>query len=248
VLLFPEGTVASVDVRGGGPGTRETDLLHPTATMPTIHAICLTGGSAFGLAAAGGVMQFLEERGIGFAVGTEPAHVVPIVPGAVIFDLGRGGAFGNRPDESFGHRAAAAARARPSPNGAIGAGTGARARGMQGGVGTASTVLPNGVVVSALAVVNSAGTVIDPATGLPYMPGSTRLRRPPPPMRRATSPPRCPPCRRSTPPSVWWSPPLRSARRSATSWRRWPTTAWHAVRPRALDARRRHHLRRRHRS
>lgn len=185
VLLFPEGTVASVDVRGGGPGTRETDLLHPTATMPTIHAICLTGGSAFGLAAAGGVMQFLEQRGIGFAVGTEPAHVVPIVPGAVIFDLGRGGAFGNRPDHSFGQKAAAAARARPFPNGAIGAGVGARARGLQGGVGTASRTLPNGTVVAALAVVNAAGSVIDPATGLPYMPGSTRLRRPSPADRDA---------------------------------------------------------------
>ena len=178
VLLFPDDTVASVDVRGGGPGTRETDLLHPTATMPVVHAICLTGGSAFGLAAAGGVMQFLEERGIGFGVGTEPAHVVPIVPGAVIFDLGRGGNFGNRPNHSFGLKAAAAARARPFPNGAIGAGTGARARGLQGGVGTASRTLPSGTVVAALAVVNAAGSVIDPDTGLPYMPGTARLRRP----------------------------------------------------------------------
>lgn len=185
VVLLPEGTVGSVDVRGGGPGTRETDLLHPTATMQTVHAICLTGGSAYGLAAAHGVMGFLEQRSIGFRVGAGTAEVVPIVPAAVIFDLGRGGAFGNRPDESFGHRAAAAARARPSPNGAIGAGTGARARGMQGGVGTASTVLPNGVVVSALAVVNSAGTVIDPATGLPWMPGAMALRSPSASDRRA---------------------------------------------------------------
>jgi len=178
VVLLPDDTVGSVEVRGGGPGTRETDLLHPTATMQTVHAICLTGGSAYGLAAAHGVMAYLEERSVGFKVGLAASHVVPIVPAAVIFDLGRGGSFGNRPDESFGHRAAAAARARPFANGAIGAGTGARARGLQGGVGTASTVLPNGVVVSALAVVNSAGTVIDPLTGLPWMAGATRLRAP----------------------------------------------------------------------
>jgi len=178
VVLLPEGTVGSVDVRGGGPGTRETDLLHPTATMQAIHAICLTGGSAYGLAAAHGVMAYLEERQIGFKVGLDAAQVVPIVPAAVIFDLGRGGSFGNRPDESFGRRAAAAARARPFANGAVGAGAGARARGLQGGVGTASTVLPNGVTVSALAVVNSAGSVIDPASGLPWMPGAARLRSP----------------------------------------------------------------------
>jgi len=184
-VLLPDGTVGSIEVRGGGPGTRETDLLHPTATMQTVHAICLTGGSAYGLAAAHGVMAYLEERSVGFKVGLAASHVVPIVPAAVIFDLGRGGAFCNRPDESFGRRAAAAARARPFANGAIGAGTGARARGLQGGVGTASTVLPNGVVVSALAVVNSAGTVIDPVTGLPWMPGATRLRAPSAADRRA---------------------------------------------------------------
>ncbi len=178
VVLLPDNTVGSVEVRGGGPGTRETDLLHPTATMQTIHAICLTGGSAYGLAAAHGVMELLEERSIGFKVGASAAHVVPIVPAAVIFDLGRGGTFGNRPGESFGRRAAAAARARPFVNGAIGAGTGARAGGMQGGVGSASTILPTGVVVSAMAVVNSAGSVIDPITGLPWMPGALRLRSP----------------------------------------------------------------------
>ncbi len=177
-ILLPPDAVCGVEVRGGGPGTRETDLLHPTATLQTAHAICLTGGSAYGLAAAGGVMAHLEARGIGFKVGPEPGEVVPIVPAAVIFDLGRGGTFGNRPDEAFGRRAAAAARATPSPNGAVGAGTGAVSRGLQGGVGTASTVLPNGVVVAALAVVNSAGSVIDPQTGLPWMPGSLVLRRP----------------------------------------------------------------------
>ncbi len=179
VVLLPDGTTAGVDVRGGGPGTRETDLLHPLATMPFANAICLTGGSAYGLAAAGGVMSYLEAKGIGFAVGPGAHDVVPIVPGAVIFDLGRGGRFANRPDESFGGRAAAASRATPCANGSVGAGTGARSKGLQGGVGTASVSLPGGTVVAALAVVNSAGTVIDPATGLPWMPGATRLRRPP---------------------------------------------------------------------
>jgi L-aminopeptidase/D-esterase-like protein len=178
VVLLPADTIGGVDVRGGGPGTRETDLLHPTATMQTVHAICLTGGSAYGLAAAGGVMTHLAARGVGFKVGAGAHDLVPIVPAAVIFDLGRGGTFGNRPDESFGARAAAAARARPSPNGAVGAGTGAVSRGLQGGIGTAGTVLQNGVVVAVLAVVNSAGSVIDPTTGLPWMPGDIRLRKP----------------------------------------------------------------------
>lgn len=179
VALLPPGTVGGIDVRGGGPGTRDTDLLHPTATIDTVHAVCLTGGSAYGLAAAGGVMRHLEAKGIGFQVGPGAFDVVPLVPSAVIFDLGRGGVFANRPDESFGERAARAARATASPLGGVGAGTGARSRGLQGGVGTASTTLPNGVRVAALAVVNSAGSVIDPSTGLPWMPGRLSLRRPP---------------------------------------------------------------------
>ncbi|MCB0955536.1 MAG: P1 family peptidase [Ilumatobacteraceae bacterium] len=178
VALLPPSAVVGVDVRGGGPGTRETDLLHPQATLSTAHAICLTGGSAYGLAAADGVMAFLEERRVGFPVGTTAAEVVPLVPAAVIFDLGRGGSFANRPDAGFGHRAAAAARRRPVANGAVGAGTGARTRGLQGGVGTASQVLDGGVVVAALAVVNAAGSVLDPSTGMPWEPGDDRLRRP----------------------------------------------------------------------
>jgi L-aminopeptidase/D-esterase-like protein len=177
-VLLPPGTVAGVDVRGGGPGTRETDLLHPSATIDSVHALCFTGGSAFGLAAAGGVMAFLEQRGVGFQVGPGPRDVVPLVPSAVIFDVGRGGQFGNRPDHGFGLRAARAARGGAVPMGAVGAGTGARARGLQGGVGTASVTLPNGVVVAAMAVVNAAGSVVDPDTGLPWQPGSVRLRRP----------------------------------------------------------------------
>lgn len=184
-VLLPAGAVVGVDVRGGGPGTRETDLLGPHATIETAHAICLTGGSAYGLAAAGGVMEWLADRGIGFAVGPGAHEVVPLVPAAVIFDLGRGGVFTNRPDHRFGYRAAAAARRRPSTNGAVGAGTGARTRGLQGGLGTASTTLPDGTIVAALAVVNAAGSVFDPTTGLPWMPGDDPLRRPTTPERRA---------------------------------------------------------------
>jgi L-aminopeptidase/D-esterase-like protein len=178
VVLLPPGCTAGVDVRGGGPGTRETDLLRPEATIDTAHAICLTGGSAYGLAAASGVMRFLEDRGVGFPVGTSPHEVVPLVPAAVIFDLGRGGVFGNRPDESFGLRAARAARAGAVAQGAVGGGAGARSRGLQGGVGTASMVLAGGVTVGALVVVNSAGSVIDLATGLPWETGDVALRRP----------------------------------------------------------------------
>jgi L-aminopeptidase/D-esterase-like protein len=178
VVLVPAGAVAGVDVRGGGPGTHETDLLRPENMVQQVHAICLTGGSAYGLAAATGVMRVLEQRGIGFPVGPDGTDVVPIVPAAVIYDLGRGGVFANRPDAEFGARAAQAARRGTPAVGATGAGTGAVAGGLQGGVGTASTRLADGTVVGAIAVVNAAGTVIDPATGLPWEPGSLRLRRP----------------------------------------------------------------------
>lgn len=185
VVLLPPDTVVGVDVRGGGPGTRETDLLDPIASITTAHAICLTGGSAYGLATADGVMEVLEARGIGYPVGqpgTPGRGVVPLVPAAVIFDLGRGGTFANRPDRTFGRRAAIAARRTPAAQGAVGAGTGARAGGLQGGVGAASRVVstPDGtaVTVAALAVVNAAGSPVDPDTGLPWMAGSERLRQP----------------------------------------------------------------------
>ena len=140
VVLAPDGAVAAVDVRGGGPGTRETDALDARNLVDRIHAVCLTGGSAYGLAAADGVMAHLERRQLGIRVGPEPAHVVPVVPTAVIFDLGRGGGFGNRPDAAFGARARPSARARGIARGAVGAGTGARSGGMQGGVGMASSI------------------------------------------------------------------------------------------------------------
>jgi L-aminopeptidase/D-esterase-like protein len=184
VIVAEAGATAGVDVRGGGPGTRETDLLRPENLVQQVQAICLTGGSAFGLAAADGVMQVLEERGLGFPVGGLSA-VVPIVPTAVIFDLGRAGSVANRPDPSFGRRATEAAfRRRPvvHTHSAIGAGIGARAGGLQGGIGMASQIVDmstipgttdhflgsDPIVVSALAVVNAVGSVIDPRTARPW--------------------------------------------------------------------------------
>jgi L-aminopeptidase/D-esterase-like protein len=185
VVRVDGGAAASCDVRGGGPGTRETDLLDPVAMIDRVHAICLSGGSAYGLAAAHGVMRWHEEHQMGFPVGPQPIHVVPIVPAAVIFDLGRGGVFANRPDESFGYSACAAAKTGPAAMGAVGAGTGAVAGGLQGGVGTASVTLADGMVVGALAVVNAAGKVIDPASGLPRFHEGITLRRPPTNQRQA---------------------------------------------------------------
>jgi L-aminopeptidase/D-esterase-like protein len=185
VVLVPSGAVGGVDVRGGGPGTHETDLLRPENLVHHVHAVCLTGGSAYGLAAAGGVMEVLESRGVGFPVGADGTDVVPIVPAAVIYDLGRGGVFANRPDASFGRRAAMAVRRTPPAEGAVGAGTGAMSGGLQGGVGSASTTLPDGTVVGALAVVNSAGSAIDPSTSLPWVTDGLRLHRPPRDQRAA---------------------------------------------------------------
>lgn len=160
VVLPPPGTVGSVDVRGGGPGTHETDALDPTTLSAAVDAVVLTGGSAFGLATAHGAQRWCEEQGRGFAV---PGGVVPIVPAAAIFDLGRGGDFAARPDEAMGYAATADAAARKDGHdverGNVGAGTGAAiGRGTyKGGAGTASITLDNGVVVGALAVVNALG-------------------------------------------------------------------------------------------
>ena len=170
VVSAPGGAVAAVDVRGGGPGTRETDALDPRNLVDRVHAVCLSGGSAYGLAAADGVMAELERRGLGVPVGPTPAEVVPVVPTAVIFDLGRGGRFGNRPGPEFGERALRAA-GRRFTRGSVGAGTGARAGGLQGGVGSASTTVEVAdveIAVAALAVVNAGGSLIDPTTGAPW--------------------------------------------------------------------------------
>ncbi|MEU2206819.1 P1 family peptidase [Streptomyces hygroscopicus] len=173
VVLAPEGgVVAAVDVRGGGPGTRETDALDPRNLVQRVEAVVLTGGSAFGLDSASGVAAWLEERGRGFRVGPDPAHVVPVVPAAALFDLGRGGDWRARPTAALGREAIeAAARSEPGApvaQGNVGAGTGAVAGGLKGGTGSASTVLPSGITVAALAVVNAAGSVVDPRTGVLY--------------------------------------------------------------------------------
>ncbi|WP_029117709.1 P1 family peptidase [Mycobacterium sp. URHB0044] len=165
VVLTPPGTVGAVDVRGGAPGTRETDLLDPSNSVRYVDAVVLTGGSAYGLAAADGVMTWLEQhdRGVVMAGG-----LVPIVPSAVIFDLPVGG-WQCRPSAEFGYAAAEAAGVEVA-TGNVGAGVGARAGILKGGIGTASVRLEDiGVTVGAIVAVNSAGNVADPRTGLPWM-------------------------------------------------------------------------------
>jgi L-aminopeptidase/D-esterase-like protein len=171
VVLAPSGgAVAGVDVRGAAPGSREIDLLAPHRMVERVHALCLSGGSAYGLAAADGVMHGLEADGVGYPLG--PGLVVPIVPAAVVFDLGRGGSFAARPDASTGlaaYRAAASsAPGEPVLCGVVGAGTGAVVGGLKGGIGTASEVLSSGVMVGALVVLNAAGSAVDPRSGAPY--------------------------------------------------------------------------------
>ncbi|MGW0952780.1 P1 family peptidase [Streptomyces sp. NPDC002545] len=173
VVLAPEGgAVAAVEVRGGGPGTKETDALDPRNLVRTVEAVVLTGGSAYGLDAASGVMAWLEERGRGVRVGPDPSHVVPVVPAACVFDLGRGGDFRARPDAATGRAAVEAAAASEAggrvPEGCVGAGTGAAVGPLKGGVGTASTVLDSGITVAALAVANAVGSAVDPETGVLY--------------------------------------------------------------------------------
>ena len=168
-ILTEAGATAGVDVRGGAPGTRETDLLQPTNMVPQVHAIVLSGGSAFGLDAASGVMRYLEEKGVGFDVGIAK---VPIVPAAVLFDLGVGGKPSVRPSADCGYRAAQAATGGPVAEGNVGAGAGATVgksagpgRAMKAGIGTASITTADGLVVAALVAVNAVGDIIDPATG-----------------------------------------------------------------------------------
>jgi L-aminopeptidase/D-esterase-like protein len=167
VVLVEEGAVAGVDVRGSAPGTHETDLLHPINTVQMVQAVVLCGGSAFGLEAVAGVMQYLEEKRIGFDVGVAR---VPIVPAAVLFDLGVGDAR-IRPDKEAGYRACQAASPGPVAQGNVGAGAGATvgkmfglSRAMKGGIGTAS-IRVGDVVVAALVAVNALGDVLDPRTG-----------------------------------------------------------------------------------
>ncbi|MBI5825573.1 MAG: P1 family peptidase [Chloroflexi bacterium] len=168
VILCRKGAVAGVDVRGGAPGTRETDLLNPINLVQKIHAIVLAGGSAFGLDAASGVMRYLEENKIGFNTG---AARVPIVPSAILYDLNLGRA-DVRPDSAMGAFAAASAVSAPPAEGNVGAGTGASVGKMFGmklamksGLGTASMDIGGGVIVGAIVAVNAFGDVVDSGTG-----------------------------------------------------------------------------------
>ncbi|MGO2637039.1 MAG: P1 family peptidase [Corynebacterium variabile] len=179
VVACPSGAVGAVDVRGGGPGTRETDLLKPSNSMQSVHAVALCGGSAFGLDAAGGVMAGLEERGIGFPVfgdAVPDGPIVPIVPAAVIFDLPVGSPAA-RPGADCGREALTAALGAldelpgvsgPALNGCVGAGRAATAGALKGGFGQASAVLPTGETVAVGLVANPVGSVVDPSTGWPW--------------------------------------------------------------------------------
>jgi L-aminopeptidase/D-esterase-like protein len=174
LLLDSTGAIGGVAQRGGAPGTRETDLLDPTNMVERVNAIVLSGGSAFGLDAAQGVVRWLDERNIGYRT---RAAVVPIVPAAIIYDLNVGTNPKIRPTADCGYRAASAAAATPVAEGNVGAGAGATVgkigaffggqgrSAMKGGVGSASITLPNGLVVGAIVVVNAAGDVVDPQTG-----------------------------------------------------------------------------------
>lgn len=160
VILTLRGATTGFSQMGGAPGTKETRLLEPGGLVTEVHAVVLSGGSAYGLDTTSGVMRWLEERGIGYPV---RQGVVPIVPGAILFDLGRGGDFGARPDAEFGYRAAEAASSAPVAMGHVGAGTGANR-----GLGSASVKLGNGYTVGAIVGLNPAGSPVNPQTCLPY--------------------------------------------------------------------------------
>ena len=170
VLVDGAGAVGGVSQRGAAPGTRETDLLDPLNMVERVNAIVLTGGSAYGLDAAQGVVRYLEERKVGYAIA---GTVVPIVPAAVLMDLGFGGNSTIRPTADCGYRAATAASNERVAEGNVGAGAGAtvgkllggRDRAMKAGIGSASISLSNGLVVGAIVAVNAVGDVIDPTTG-----------------------------------------------------------------------------------
>jgi L-aminopeptidase/D-esterase-like protein len=168
VVLVDGDAVGGVSQRGGAPGTRETDLLNPLNMIDKVNAVVLSGGSAFGLDAASGVVRWLEERGVGWPTA---AGRVPIVTGAILFDLGVGGDSKIRPTADCGYRAAQGATDRPSPEGSVGAGAGATigkfggGRPMKAGIGSAAVRLPDGLIVAAIVAVNAVGDVVDPATG-----------------------------------------------------------------------------------
>jgi L-aminopeptidase/D-esterase-like protein len=168
VILCRKGAVGGVDVRGSAPGTRETDLLNPINLVDKVHAVVLAGGSAFGLDAASGVMRYLAEQKIGYGMG---ATRVPIVPAAILFDLGLGKTF-RHPDAEMGYTAVVAAQTGPVAEGNAGAGSGAtigkifgNGGAMKSGLGTASIEIGGGVMVGAIVAVNAFGDILDPVTG-----------------------------------------------------------------------------------
>ena len=163
VVLCPQGAVASVDVRGSAPGSREIALLDPANLVQEVQAVVLSGGSVFGLATADGVVRWLAEKSHGFAL--PDGHVAPIVPAAVLFDLGRGAQFTPPISAEWGQAACRAAASGPIETGCTGAGTGAFSWSIKGGLGTASRVLDTGITVAALVAVNSDGTVVNPDSG-----------------------------------------------------------------------------------
>ena len=171
VMAPPAGAVGGVDVRGGAPGTVETDLLDPNNTVERVNAIVLSGGSAFGLASRTGVVTFLAEKKIGYRTGARP---VPIVPGAILYDLSIGGRPEITPDADCGYKAATAAKAGDIEEGNVGAGAGATVgkmmgggRAMKGGLGSTALVTTDGLIVGAIVAVNAVGSVIDPRTAKP---------------------------------------------------------------------------------
>ncbi len=163
VVICKDGAVAGVDVRGSAPGTRETDLLEPLNLVEKVQAIVLSGGSVYGLSASDGVVRWLAEKGLGFPL--DEQHVAPIVPAAVLYDLGRGKDFIPPINPDWGRKACLAAKNGPIVTGCFGAGTGALSDSVKGGLGTAGLILDSGITVTALVAVNSFGSTINPATG-----------------------------------------------------------------------------------
>jgi len=166
VVVCPKGAVAGVDVRGSAPGTRETDLMAPHNLVEKVQAVVLSGGSVFGLSAADGATRWLAEEGYGFPL--ERGFVAPIVPAAVLYDLGRGAEFIPPISADWGRFACEGAGTYPTGIGCAGAGTGAFSGSIKGGLGTASLILDFGITVAALAAVNSDGSVINAVTGRPW--------------------------------------------------------------------------------
>ena len=166
VVVCPKGAVGGVDVRGSAPGTRETDLMAPHNLVEKIQAVVLAGGSVFGLSAADGATRWLAEEGYGFPL--DRGYVAPIVPAAVLYDLGRGAEFIPPISADWGRFACEGAGNYPMKTGCVGAGTGAFSGSIKGGLGTASLQVDSAITVAALAAVNSAGSVINPATGRPW--------------------------------------------------------------------------------